>query len=133
MATDFKKLAAELCVADGKIDADEVKIIKKALYADGQIQQTEVQFLIDLRGMAHKKAKGKKLSSTFENFFFQALKDAVLDNGYISPKEATLIRKAIFEDGKVELSEKKFIQNLKKSAKRTSPQFEHLYTQVMNS
>src|SRR5262249_10280711 len=127
MATDFRKLAAELCLADGKIDLNEVKIIKKALYEDGQIQQSEGEFLIDLRRLAHKKAKGKKLSAAFESFFCKALKDAVLDNDYISAREATLLRKAIFEDNTVEPSEKKFIRLLKKAAKRTSPEFDRLH------
>ena len=51
MATDFRALAVELCLADGKIDEAEVKIIKKALYDDGKIQQKEAEFLIDLRSL----------------------------------------------------------------------------------
>ena len=73
MATDFRKLAVELCLADGKIDETEVKVIKKALYEDGKIQQKEVEFLIDLRSLAQKKAKGASLTPVFENFFFKAL------------------------------------------------------------
>ena len=130
---DYRKLAAELCLADGKIDAAEVKIIKKALYEDGQIQAEEAEFLVDLRSLAHKKAKGKKLSAAFENFFFKALEDSVLDNGYISPTEATLLRRAVFEDGTIEPSEKKFIHRLKSVAQRTSPQFDRLYADVMRS
>lgn len=131
MATDFRKLAVELCLADGKIDETEVKVIKKALYEDGKIQQSEAQFLIDLRGLAQKKAKGRKLTPAFETFFFKALSDAVLDNGYISAKEATLLRKAIFADGKVEDSEVRFMKRLKSSARKTSPQFDRLYAQVV--
>lgn len=131
MAADFRKLAVELCLADGKIDESEVKVIKKALYEDGKIQQKEVEFLIELRGLAQKKAKGASLTPAFENFFFKALQDSVLDNGYISPKEATLLRKAIFADGKVEDSEKRFMKRLKNAATKTSPQFERLYDEVV--
>jgi uncharacterized tellurite resistance protein B-like protein len=131
MSTDFRQLAVELCLADGKIDETEVKIIKKALYEDGKIQQKEAEFLIDLRTLAQKKAKGRSLKPAFENFFFKALQDSVLDNGYISPKEATLLRKAIFADGKVEASEKRFMKRLKSNAKKTSPQFDRLYKEVV--
>jgi uncharacterized tellurite resistance protein B-like protein len=130
MATDFRKLAVELCLADGKIDETEVKIIKKALYEDGKIQQKEAEFLIELRGLAQKRAKGRKLRPAFENFFFKAIQDSVLDNGYISRKEATLLRKAIFADGKVEDSEVRFMRRLKNAARKTSPQFDRLYAQV---
>jgi len=71
MSTDFRQLAVELCLADGKIDETEVKIIKKALYEDGKIQQKEAEFLIDLRSLAQKKAKGRSLTPAFENFFFK--------------------------------------------------------------
>ena len=131
MATDFRKLAVQLCLAAGKIDATEVKIIKKALYEDGKIQQKEAEFLIELRGLAQKKAKGRALKPAFENFFFKAIKDSVLDNGYISAKEATLLRKAIYADGKVEASDKKFMKRLKNAARKTSPQFDRLYKQVV--
>lgn len=131
MAADFRKLAVELCLADGKIDATEVKVIKKALYEDGKIQQQEVEFLIDLRSLAQKKAKGRSLAPAFENFFFKALQDSVLDNNYISPKEASLLRKAIYADGKVEDSEKRFMKRLKTAAGKTSPQFDRLYKEVV--
>jgi uncharacterized tellurite resistance protein B-like protein len=131
MATDFRKLAVELCLADGKIDETEVKIIKKALYEDGKIQQKEAEFLIELRSLAQKRAKGRALTPSFEIFFFKALQDSVLDNNYISAKEATLLRKAIFADGKVEDSEKRFMKRLKTAARKTSPQFDRLYKEVV--
>ena len=62
--------------------------IKKELYADGQIDKKEVEFLIDLRNAAQKKAKGEPLSTAFENLFFKAIQDNVLDDGAISTKEA---------------------------------------------
>ncbi len=131
MSTDFRKLAVELCLADGKIDETEVRVIKKALYQDGKIDQKEVEFLIELRSLAQKKAKGTSLTPAFENFFFKALEDSVLDNGIVSSKEANFLRKAIFADGKIEDSEKRFMKRIKNKATKTSPQFERLYTEVV--
>ena len=131
MATDFRKLAAELCLADGKIDETEVKIIKKALYEDGKIQQKEAEFLIDLRGMAQKKAKGRALKPAFENFFFRAIQDSVLDNGYTGRLEASLFCKAIFADCVKVKTAKEIMKRLKTAAKKTSPQFDRLYREVV--
>ena len=86
---------------------------------------------IELRSLAQKKAKGTSLTPAFENFFFKALEDSVLDNGIVNSKEANFLRKAIFADGKIEDSEKRFMKRIKNKATKTSPQFERLYTEVV--
>ena len=68
---DWRKLSVDLCLADGVIDETEVKVLKKALYQDGQIDAKELEFLVELRSIAQKKAKGADLSAAFENFFFK--------------------------------------------------------------
>ena len=40
---DFRKLSIAALLADGKIDDAEVKVIKKELYADGQIEAIELR------------------------------------------------------------------------------------------
>jgi len=52
---DFRKLAIATLLADGKIDDDEVKALRKELYEDGKIDKKEVEFLIELRNAAQKK------------------------------------------------------------------------------
>src|SRR5262245_51627086 len=130
---DWRKVALRLALADGVIDATEVKIIKKALWADGKIDKEEVEFLIELRNAAQKKAKARKgrLSPKFEKMFFDAVKQNVLTDGRIDASEAGWMRKMLFADGKIDLNEKKFLAALKKSAKRTSPEFDALYAQCM--
>src|ERR1700722_19596139 len=85
---DWRKLAMEAFLADGKIDETEVKILRKELWADGQIDRDEVKFLIDLRNTAQKKARGEDLHPAFEKLFFKAIEDNVLADGKISGKEA---------------------------------------------
>src|ERR1043165_1306270 len=120
-------------LADGVIDETEVKVLKKELYADGKIDKKEVEFLIELRSEAQKKAKGEPLSSQFENLFFKAIQDNVLADGEISGKEAAWLRKAIMADGKGDDAEQAFLKKLKKAATKTSPQFDKLYEECVGA
>jgi uncharacterized membrane protein YebE (DUF533 family) len=130
---DFRKLSIAALLADGKIDDAEVKVIKKELYADGKIDKSEVGFLIDLRNAAQKKAAGGALSTAFENLFFKAISDNVLQDGVISTKEANWLRKMLFADGKIDEGEKKFMKKLKAGATKTSAAFDALYAECVGS
>ena len=128
---DWRKVAIAAFLADGQIDDNEVKVLKKQLYADGKIDTKEMEFLIELRAEAQKKAKGEPLTGTFETFYFKALHDGILGNGIISAKEVTFLRKAIFADGKADDNEKTFLKKLKKSATKVAPTFDKLYEEVV--
>jgi hypothetical protein len=131
---DWRKVAMAAILADGVIDETEVKVLKKELWADGKISMGEVEFLIDLRNAAQKKAKAKKetLKPAFTNLFFKALEANVLKDEKIDDKEANWLRKMLFADGKIDADEKKFLAKLKKGAKKgTSAGFEKLYQECM--
>jgi uncharacterized tellurite resistance protein B-like protein len=130
---DWRKLTIATLLADGKIDNDEVKALRKELYDDGKIDRQEVQFLIDLRNLAQKKAKAKqqKVNPKFTQLFFKAITDNVLADGRIDTSEATWLRKMLFADGKIDAEEKRFLSTIKKAAKRTSPAFDKLYAECM--
>ena len=72
---DWRKVAIAAFLADGGIDESELKVIKKELYLYGKINEKELDFLIDLRAAAQKKARGTPLSVQFENLFFKAVQD----------------------------------------------------------
>ncbi|HEY7156450.1 MAG TPA: hypothetical protein VH575_20955 [Gemmataceae bacterium] len=126
---DFRKLALDLILADGKIGDDEVKVLQKELWADGKIVVKEVEFLIELRNAAQKKAKAKKttVNPKFENLFFKAIEENVLRDGRISGREAKWLRKMLFADNKIDDNEKKLLHKIKKSLTQTSPEFDKLY------
>jgi uncharacterized tellurite resistance protein B-like protein len=130
---DFRKLVIATLLADGKIDDDEVKALRKELYEDGRIDKKEVEFLIDLRNAAQKKAKAKlaDVNPNFTKLFFKAISDNVLADGKIDTAEANWLRKMLFADGKIDADEKKFLKGLKASAKGTSPAFEKLFADCM--
>ena len=132
---DWRKLALEAILADGKIDDAEVRVLQKEFWADGKIDAKEVEFLIELRNRAQKKAKakGKDVNPKFETLFFKAIEQNVLRDGQISAKEADWLRKMLFADGKIDADEKNFLKSLKSKAKKTSSQFDALYEECVAS
>ena len=128
---DWRKLAVDAILADGKIDDAEIKILRKHLYEDGKIDRKEVEFLIELRNLAQKKAGAEPVNPKFETFFFKAISENVLEDGRIDGAEANWLRKMLFADGKIDAGEKRFMQNLKRSAKATSPAFDRLYADTV--
>ena len=129
---DWKKLALAAILADGTIDENEVKIIRKELLADGKIDKQELDFLIELRNQAQKKGKGD-LSPKFEKLFFDAVESRVLLNGAINKEGATLLRQVIFADKKVDDGEKKFLARLKKSATKAHADFDSLCNECLGA
>lgn len=125
---DWRKVALAAVLADGKVDDAEVKVLRRELWSDGVIDQEEVEFLIDLRIAAQKKAKAKKetLTTSFENLFYKAIQENVLKDGRISAAEAGWLRTTLYSDKKIDEGEKKFLTKLKKAAKETSPEFDQL-------
>ena len=130
---DWRKLALEAILADGEIDDAEVRVLHKELWADGKIDAKEVEFLIELRNRAQKKAKakGKDVNPKFETLFFKAIEQNVLRDGQISAKEADWLRKMLFADRKIDDHEKKFLTRIKKAAKKTHSKFEQLYQECV--
>lgn len=130
---DFRKLAMEAILADGAIDENEVKVLRKELWADGKIDMKEVAFLVDLRNAAQKKARANKtqVNAKFEALFFKAIEENVLRDGSITAKEAKWLREMLFADRRIDESEKKFLGRIKKAAKRTSPEFDRLYQECL--
>ena len=61
---------------------------------------------------------------------FSAIKAAVLADGEISAKEAAWLKQFLYADGKIDEEEKKFLRDLKASARATSPEFEALFAQA---
>jgi uncharacterized tellurite resistance protein B-like protein len=129
---NWRKLTVQVLLADGVIDDAEVKILRKELWADGKIDKEEVDFLIELRNAAQKKAKRGELRPAFENLFFKAIEENVMADGVIDAKEAAWLRKMLFADGKIDAREKKFLQRIKKAAKKVSPAFQALYDECMS-
>lgn len=117
---DWKRLAKAVILADGYIEEKETDIIRKEMLADGVINKSEAEFLVDLRNSA------PKAVTKFHTFVFEVVKKAILADGDISAAEASWLQKFVLADGKVDDMEKAFLLDLKKSATKTCPEFEEL-------
>ncbi|MBY0527060.1 MAG: TerB family tellurite resistance protein [Gemmataceae bacterium] len=122
---DWRKLAKELLLADGKIDDGETRVIRQELMADAKIDDQELEFLLELK----RSASGVAVS--FNLLIIEAIKKNILEDGRIAPGEAEWLRRWIFADGVVTPPEKKLLQELKAGAKQTCPEFESLYQKCM--
>jgi uncharacterized tellurite resistance protein B-like protein len=117
---DWKRLAKAVILADGYIEEKETDIIRKEIMDDGVVNKSEAEFLVDLRNSA------PKAVAKFHNFVFEVVKKAILADGDISAQEATWLQKFILADGKVDEMEKALLLDLKKSARKTCPEFDEL-------
>ncbi|MCS7022395.1 MAG: hypothetical protein NZ703_10765 [Gemmataceae bacterium] len=122
---DWKKLAKEALLADGRIDTREVEILRRALFADQRIDKSELEFLAELRKSA------KSAVKEFMKLFMDAVKNHMLADGVITDSEAAWLRKTIFADNKVDAEEIELLKALKQAAKQTSPEFDKLYAECV--
>ena len=104
-------------LADGIIDADEVKELEKVLYEDGVIDKEEADFLFELNNAV----SGKNNSPEWKTFFVKAITSFVLDdeqsNGEVDDDEAKYLYDQINGDGQIDDIEKALLENIKAKSK----------------
>jgi len=100
-------------LADGIIDAQEVKEIDEVIYADGKIDQEEADFLFDLNDAV----SGKKNDPSWKNLFVKAISSFVLEDensaDEIDNDEAAYLVGQIQGDGQVDDVELALLKHLK--------------------
>ncbi|MEI8048744.1 MAG: TerB family tellurite resistance protein [Bacteroidota bacterium] len=128
----MEKLSAlkKSILADGIIDADEVKMLRKLIYEDGIVDRKEANFLFELNDAV----SGKKNDASWKKFLIEAITSHVLDDdespGVIDDKEAKWLISKIEGDGKIDEIEKALLLNIKKKAKAISPLLDKLFKQI---
>ena len=104
-------------LADGVIDAGEVKQLRERLYADGSIDREEAELLFKLNDAT----SGKSNDASWQSFFVEALTDHVLGDksspGALDDDEAKWLLACMESDGKLDANEKALIDNIKAKAK----------------
>ena len=104
-------------LADGIIDADEVKELEEVLYEDGVIDKDEADFLFELNDAV----PGKANDPSWEEFFVKAVTSFVLEDetspGEIDDDEAQYLYDMIKGDGQVDGTEKALLLNIKAKSK----------------
>lgn len=112
-------------LATGKIDGPDLVVLRRQIYAGGQIDRPKADFLVEL----YKRVQHK--TPAFEQFFYQAIKDHILAGGRVDAEEAAWLRRMLFADGKIADEERKFLHELKGEAKEVSHEFEVLFAESM--
>lgn len=100
-------------LADGIIDANEVKELETVLFADGKIDEEEATLLFELNDAV----SGKENDSSWSKLFVKAVSSYVLDdensNGEIDEQEAKWLYDNIKGDGQIDDTERELLNNLK--------------------
>src|SRR5262249_59443385 len=104
-------------LANGKVEGHELEVLRRELYADGKIDRSEADFLVEM----HKRVQ--RVTPAFEQFFYQAIKDHILADGKIDAEEVTWLRQMLYADGRIDEQEKKFLRELRGEAREASPKF----------
>ena len=112
----LEELKKEL-LADGIIDAAEVKELEEVLYEDGVIDKDEADFLFELNNAV----SGKENAPEWKDFFVKAITSFVLDdeqsNGEVDDDEAKYLYDQIKGDGQIDEIEKSLLENIKVKSK----------------
>lgn len=112
----LQELKKEL-LADGIIDAEEVKVLHEKIYADGVVDKDEADFLFEINDAV----SGKNNDEGWQKLFVDAITSFLLDDekspGVIDESELAWLIQKIGNDGKVDGAEKALLNNLKDKAK----------------
>lgn len=121
----LEQLKKEL-LADGVIDAAEVKELETVLFADGKIDTDEAEFLFDLNNAV----SGKANHASWETLFIKAVSSYLLEDensaGEIDANEAEWLYNKIKGDGQIDTIEKSLLLSLKKNSKNFPSNLESL-------
>ena len=104
-------------LADGIIDAEEVKTIKEVIYEDGKIDKDEADFLFELNDAV----SGKENAPGWKSLFIDAITSFMLEDDVspneIDDEEANYLYNQIKGDGQVDETERALLENLKAKSK----------------
>jgi hypothetical protein len=114
-------------LANGKVEGNELDILRRELYADGKIDRREADFLVEM----HKRLQ--RVTPAFEQFFYQAIKDHILADGKITAEEVAWLRQLLYADGRIDDREKKFLHQLRGEARQACPEFEALCKECLKA
>ena len=121
---DLRQMRQEV-LATGKVDSHHLEAMRHAFPVNGKIDRQNANFLVEL----YKRVQ--HLNPAFEHFFYQAIKDHVLEDGRIGAGEAVWLRQALFADTKVKDEARKFLHELKGEATAVSHEFQTLFAECM--
>ncbi|AGA27754.1 hypothetical protein [Singulisphaera acidiphila] len=115
----------ERLVRNGRVDGQEIEVLRNTLAADGKLDLREADFLVEL----HKRVQQR--THAFEQFFYSTIKKYILMDGRIGPEKTEWLRRLVLQDDKIEDEEREFLRQLKGEAAEVSLEFEALFGECM--
>lgn len=112
----LEQLKTEL-LADGLIDAAEVKTIQEVIYADGKIDKEEADFLFELNDAVSGKANAPGWKTLFVDAITAYMLEDETSPNEIDENEALYLYNQIKGDGQIDETERALLENLKKKSK----------------
>ena len=124
MMLEWRQIEHDI-LANGKVDSNELQVLRRQLYGGGTIGRREADFLVEL----YKRVQHR--TPAFERFFYQAVKDHILADGRIGAEEAAWLRQLLFADGKLKNEERRLLHELNGEAGQVSREFKVLFEESM--
>lgn len=119
MTSNYNELKKSL-LADGVLDANEVKDLRARLYQDGVIDLEEAELLFELNDAT----SGARNDPSWRTLFVDAITSYLLDDknspNEIDDTEASWLITRIEKDGELDDNEKALLTNIKAKAKKIS-------------
>lgn len=124
--SDFHQFVSSM-LADKRIHETEVGRIREYLDQDGRLDLDDVRLLVELYCGA------VETCPAFEDLFFSVLEEVVLADGEIQPGEQFYLLKMLYSNHEIRDREKEFLSKLRRTAKRTTPEFEALCDEALTA
>ena len=105
---------------DGRITNQEVAVIWDHIHSDGELDISDVRFLVELLSDA------KYVCPEFDKLFFGCLKRVILADGQIGSDEQFYLLKMLYSDGIVRDCERDFLMELRNEVTEVTPEFDEL-------
>lgn len=121
----LREMQAEL-LRDGKITDQEVAVLRGYIEEKGNLDTEDMRFLVELL------VNAREVAPAFDDIFFPALKKTVLADGRIGLDEQFYLLKMLYSDGVVRDREKQFLEELRREANETTPEFEALCEEALH-
>ncbi len=113
-------------LANGKVESNELEVLRQELYSDGKVGRQQADFLVELYKQT------QRPNRAFEQFFYQTVKNHVLSDGTIRAEETAWLRQLLLRDRRIKDRERKFLTELKGEARQVGPEFDALFAECMS-
>jgi hypothetical protein len=114
-------------LADRKIDAEEVELIREHVHRDDNVDLSDVQLLVELYCGADQHCRA------FEDLLFDVLDRVLLADGEVHPAELYYLMKLLYSDRIVRPREKEFLLHLQRRLKHPTPEFNALCEEIRHA